>query len=308
MEPRHLDPPRWSIPLMLVLLVAACGGGAVGSTVSSAPTPSPPGATGTAVATPSPSAIATPEPTPAVTVHQLSFDLDGDTRPVPVYVPEPAPAERVPLVVFLHAAGDTPEIAVRDTRFDRLAGSEGFIAAFPPAANRAWDVQVTPGLSDGPTDERWIAALIDHLLDAFPVDASRVYVAGFSFGAVMADRLACQHADRLAAVAVVSGATWIGAACSPSRPVSMLIIHGTADSTFGLGGGRQLADAWLAIDRCAPPGTPAPIGDGVERLESGGCADGTAVRFISVAGGWHTWFTEPDATQLAWEFFAEHRR
>jgi len=307
-EPCNLAPRRWPVPLMLVLLLVACDGGAVGSTVSSAPTSFPPAATVTAAATPSPTAIVTPEPTPAVTVRQLSFDLDGDVRRVPVYVPEPAPAERVPLVVFLHAAGDTPEIAVRDTRFDRLAGSERFIAAFPPAADRAWDVQVTPGLSDGPIDERWLAALIDHLLDAFPVDRSRVYVAGFSFGAVMADRLACQHADRLTAVAVVSGAKWIGAACSPSRPVSILIIHGTADSTFGLGAGRQLADSWLAIDHCAPPGTPAPIGDGAERVEGSGCAGGTAVRFISVAGGWHTWFTEPDATRLAWEFFAEHRR
>jgi polyhydroxybutyrate depolymerase len=243
-----------------------------------------------------------------VTVRQLSFDLDGDARRVLVYIPMPAPAERVPLVVFLHAAGDTPDVAVHDTRFDRLAGKERFIAAFPTAAGRAWDVQVTPGLSDGPIDERWLAALIDHLLEVLPIDRGRVYVAGFSFGAVMADRLACRLADRLTAVAVVSGAKWIGAECSPSRPVSMLIIHGTADSTFGFDAGRQLADSWLAIDHCAPAASTAPIVDGAETEESGGCADATAVRFISVVDGWHTWFTAPDATRLAWEFFTEHRR
>jgi polyhydroxybutyrate depolymerase len=74
-------------------------------------------------------------------------------------------------------------------------------------------------------DARWLTALLDHLLATEPIDPDRVFVAGFSIGAVMTDKVACQLADRVAAAVVVAGAPWVGADCAPKQPVSMLIIH-----------------------------------------------------------------------------------
>ena len=218
---RHPGP--FVLILTGIVLVAGCGQSVA---PSSRPGPSSPRAPGSSIATPSAAAStaasSAPSASPDVDVAKLEpiIGSGDDRRRVRVFVPEPLPTEPTPLVLFLHASGETPSVAVRDTRFDSLAGRKGFIAAFPPA-DGAWAAQVTPGLSDSDVDERYLVALIDALVDQFPIDPGRIYVAGFSKGAVMAERMACQHADRIAAAAIVAGAPWIGQACAPSRPVSI---------------------------------------------------------------------------------------
>ena len=59
---------------------------------------------------------------------------------------------------------------------------------------------------------------------------------GFASGGIMATVLACGAADRIAAVAVVSGMTSFEG-CDPSRPVPMLGVHGTGDPVLLFNGG-----------------------------------------------------------------------
>jgi polyhydroxybutyrate depolymerase len=62
------------------------------------------------------------------------------------------------------------------------------------------------------------------------VDRARVYAVGISNGGFMATVLACRAADRIAAVALFApGINGVGE-CSPTRPLSVLEIHGTADT------------------------------------------------------------------------------
>src|SRR6478736_1168308 len=83
----------------------------------------------------------------------------------------------VGLLLVLHASGDSTGAAVTQTRFDRLAAIDGFIAVFPPSDASGWAAQVTPGLSDSPVDERWLTKLLDRLLATEPIDPDRVFVA-----------------------------------------------------------------------------------------------------------------------------------
>ena len=127
-------------------------------------------------------------------------------------------------------------------------------------------------------------------------------------GAVMTDRLACSLSERIAAAAIVAGTPWAGADCKPARPVSILVMHGTADATFPYTAASALAARWRSVDSCPPPASPVPVGTRASLEASGGCADGTSVEFVSVDGGPHEWFETPDATALAWQFFKEHGR
>jgi polyhydroxybutyrate depolymerase len=60
------------------------------------------------------------------------------------------------------------------------------------------------------------------------------------------------------------------------------------------------------LDRCPA----APVEDspspGVRRSTAAGCADGTAVVFVSVDGGGHEWFG--GASQASGQFFADQLR
>ena len=56
----------------------------------------------------------------------------------------------------------------------------------------------------------------------------------------MASRLACDRADVVAAIAPVSGTLGAGTRCTPSRPVSVLEIHGTSDRVVPYAGGGMV--------------------------------------------------------------------
>lgn len=140
----------------------------------------------------------------------------------------------------------------------------------------------------------------------------------------MATRLACARPDLVAAIVPVASTLGVDVHCNPSKPVSVLAIHGTADRVVPYTGGRMvgrggastvvaaqtMADRWLAFDRC-PPAVLAPVAGG-ERLSTAGCADGTEVAFVTIDGWGHTWPTGPaagfDASQASAQFFAAHGR
>ena len=301
--------PLRALAALSLVFLAGCAGG---SRSSASPSPSAveraaPSAAGAAVS-PAATASAVASPRPTAVLDEPVFTFDGDARRVRVYRPPTMPAAKVPLLLFLHPSGETPAAAAMETGFDRVAAAEGFIAAFPPSSSNGWAAQVTPGLTDSPVDQVWLTKLLDRLVATEPVDPKRVFVAGFSFGAVMTARLACTIADRIAGAVVVGGAPWIGGECTPSKPVSILFVHGTADSTFRISGARLLADQWRSLDGCELAPSPSPMSNTAIIQTNERCRGGTVVEFVTVKDGSHAWFSEPDTTALAWEFLTEHAR
>lgn len=306
-QPAAYRPSVRSNLLLLVALAIISGCGAEGADAPSVP---PTSLTAASSAGPEPPASVPPPPAtpaPAVRLDQPVVTVGDDERRLRVYVPDPEPVRPVPLLVFLHPFGGSPSEAARETGFDRLAGEEGFIAAFPPADGPGWAAAVTPGLSDSDVDETYLAGMLDELVATYPIDPERVHVAGFSVGAVMAGRLACRLADRIAGAALIAGNVWAGE-CDPARPVPILIVHGSGDATYSYEAAETLAEAWRERNGCSGAPTTAPAGNAATMDASETCDGGSSVVLVTVANGPHRWFREPDATRLAWDFFRRTAR
>lgn len=278
--------------------------------------------------------------------HLVTLPVDGRQRTYRAHVPASVAGRTgVPVVITLHGAGGTGEIMDRQSRMSEEADRGGFIAVFPDGSGRladrllTWNAGTCCGYSHSHAvdDVAFVAALIANLVTTSGVDPRRVYVAGFSNGAMMAHRVACELSDRIAAIAVVSGALNT-LACRPTRPVAVLIIHGTADTVVPYGGGRptrpglpaaadtvtsrSVAEAvasWTGHNRCSPG--PVESRDGpVTRTEHRSCAGGTAVELYTVDGGGHAWPggvrigegdpppSRPDATAVSSAFLRDHIR
>lgn len=94
------------------------------------------------------------------------------------------------------------------------------------------------------------------------VDRSRVYFAGQDNGGYMAYRLACDHSEKIAAIAVLSAATFYNQGdCRPTSTVSILHIHGTEDDITEYEGGNGFTgvlypsvsstlSSWTTINGC----------------------------------------------------------
>jgi polyhydroxybutyrate depolymerase len=122
-------------------------------------------------------------------------------------------------------------------------------------------------------------------------------------GAVLTDRIGCQLATRVSAIVIVAGSEW-HSDCDPARPVSVLILHGTSDSTFPVEDARNLAARWRQVDECRGKPKQATIDDLATVLTSTDCARASHVELVTIEGQEHLWFLEPSATQLLWRFLS----
>ncbi|MBI2901630.1 MAG: esterase [Planctomycetes bacterium] len=263
---------------------------------------------------------------------EKTLDHSGQTRTYRLHMSKNATGP-LPLVVALHGAMSSGRQMQALTKFDALADEKGFAVVYPDGLKRIWR------FAESDTDVGFLTALIDHLIEKGIADTSRIYVTGISNGALMAHRLACDRADRIAACATVAGTTMpaLLEKLKPSKPVPLLYIHGTDDPVLGYDGtdrftkrrmslGAEEFVAWWAKkngcgEKPEVEALPDRADDGttVERRTYGG---GAPVVFYRIAGGGHTWPGGPgtenrilgrtckdlDASAAMWEFFAKYRR
>ncbi len=237
-----------------------------------------------------------------------------EARPYEVFVPTGYDAATAaPLVISLHGYGAFGELQELYFQLEPQAEERGFLYVHPDGTVDPTDMEfwnATDACCDetqSVDDSGYINFIIDEVSAAYNIDPARIYLVGHSNGGFMSYRMACDYADRIAAIVSLAGATFLDTSrCAPSEPVSILQIHGTADDTIKYDGGRSPLSSypaaettvamWSAYNGCAPATEPL----GAIDLESGIDGDETtmeaftdcpvdgAVELWTMAGGSHT--------------------
>lgn len=244
----------------------------------------------------------------------------GGDRPVDVQVPDGyQPGTPAPLLILLHGYSISGVVEELYLHLGPTANEHGFLYAHPNGTidqqgEYFWNATDACCNYDGSTvdDSAYLASVIDEIAARYSVDAKRIYVMGHSNGGFMAYRLACDHADRIAAIVSLAGAMWEDATkCQPQSPVAVLEIHGTSDSEVlfdgspgsGMPGDGAYPSAetsvkdWAMLDGCAlTPDTSAPPLDLDDQLAGAettvekyaeGCKAGGGAELWSIQGGSH---------------------
>jgi polyhydroxybutyrate depolymerase len=177
----------------------------------------------------------------ALMPQALSLETaDGRERTYLVHVPAGLDPDRpAPVVLVLHGGGGSSEGMRALAGMDAVADAEGFLVVYPQGVGPerlgspagTWNAGLCCGeaMEENVDDVAFFRALLDRLEQDFSVDPRRIYATGHSNGSQMSFRLACELADRIAAVAPV-GAQGVHGACDPSRPVPVMYFHGSEDA------------------------------------------------------------------------------
>src|SRR5580704_1802939 len=256
-----------------------------------------------------------------------TLDVGGLARQYFVHVPPSYDGKtKVPLVLVLHGATQSAESIERMSALSATADKETFLAVYPKGTGRlpAWNAGAccAYAMENHIDDVGFLRALIARVERDYAVDPKRIFSTGISNGGMMSYRLACEAADQIAAIAPVEGSQDLD--CRPSRPVSVIVFHGTADrlvpfeggsTPFQLGSHRSDAPVsttvafWAKQNGCSP--APQRDDSATVHVETySGCRDGSGVALYAIQGGHHIWPGTPlshnyvAATSLMWSFFS----
>lgn len=162
----------------------------------------------------------------------------GTERSYLVYKPASVRAH-APLVVALHGGWGSGETMAEQSGFNALADRYGFIVAYPDGIGRSWNAgSCCAGAQKQNVDDvGFIRDVIAAVKKRDPVDGQRVYGTGFSNGAMMVHRVACEAPDLFAAIAPVSGGIMVSS-CKTSQAMPTLLIQGRKDPRIPWDGGE----------------------------------------------------------------------
>jgi polyhydroxybutyrate depolymerase len=222
-----------------------------------------------------------------------------------------------PLVIDLHGYLEEAQFHANNSGLGAYGDAHGFVTITPEGADKTGPPSFTVEFHSA--DVRFILHVLDVVEHKLCIDERRVFVTGYSNGAMVASTLACIAADRIAAIAPVSGLR-DPANCHPSRPIPIVTFHGTADRwvafTGGLGpdakvargrdrqghslaqtsSGKSVArggpipvivSAWAARNGCSAPTTTTVAAD--VHLVHYPCTNGADVELYRIEGAGHTW-------------------
>ena len=250
-----------------------------------------------------------------------------------------------PLVIVLHGSSGDASAIEHESGMDSIAEAQRFLVAYPNGTGGAfnlypsdWNAGTCCGAAnrDGVDDLGFISQLISEVGKHVPLDARRVYVAGFSSGAYMAYHAGCQLSPVIAAIGVVEGAL-ADFSCSPSKPMPLFAVHGTTDPEVSYNESAPPPPAaipsivaalppsvqyWGALNGCgakAAKGTTKSTSAHVQQVNVTACTKADLDAY-TITGGTHGWPGGPDApgaqapmnelktSSLMWTFFIAHLR
>jgi polyhydroxybutyrate depolymerase len=232
-----------------------------------------------------------------------------------------AEGNRAPFLLVLHGFGGSGGALARHLELPRLADARGIAFAAPDgapdaSARRHWNAG--PACCDfdrrGTDHVAALGALLDRARAHPRIDPDRIFIAGVSNGAFMAERLACDL-PHIAGLLAIAGTMPKDRARCAQAPGVILHVHGDADPTVRWDGGVVLGRtdvaphagafatgaSWASRLGCgaafAPRGTldfePSLPGPETEHLAWPSCRG--RVELLRVRGGKHDVASSPSA-------------
>ena len=283
--------------------------------------------------------------------NDLNVNYQNQVRRYKVYVPNNL-STNPSLVVALHGMGQNADAisqtaltAISDTANMILIAPEGlpFTHTLTGTINGMWNVGMvisnalvgTVALNDNIDDIGFISLITDSVIQQYGVDTNSIYAMGFSLGAFMTQRLACELPNTFKAIASLSGSRASTLpTCVPAQSIPTAIFYGTNDAVVAADGTYtlqplglplnvgisfdSLKQFWISKNNTATTPEVDTIGSAsnpyyIIRSQYNDAANEYPVAYYSIINGQHNWYDYSntnntfDLSHLSWYFFKGNR-
>ncbi len=278
----------------------------------------------------------------AQTWQHDTFEFGGVDRVFKTYHAN-ANQQDMAVVLMLHGLGGTMN-DVDMTNLSAIAVSGNLLLVSPEALEythpiigslgAAWnsgikvtgtplgDVELNPNVND----VGFLTALIDSIKANFNVDDSRIYIAGFSNGAFMTQRMLCEKPELFRAAVSHSGTKALQLTqCNTNIKVPVAHFHGTEDEVVDLDGtfymmgmsaqvgvsADSLVNLWKGINNAPTLASTTTIGDpnATHYMTHYVYSGDKRVEFFRITNGTHQWYNFAETNNTfdlgieTWKFF-----
>jgi polyhydroxybutyrate depolymerase len=271
---------------------------------------------------------ATPLPAPTPGDYERQVTVDGMARSYLLHIPPGINGLHiVPVVFAFHGMLSGPIEIKATTGLNDIADQASFIAVYPRGTGTNggalfWNAGLCCGFASTKNMDEitFVQQILVDLKTIIVIDTKRIYATGFSNGAMLSYRLACEMSDTFAAIAPVSGVL-VYSPCQPQQPVSVMHVHGLRDEVLPYAGGGLLIPGgspsveegiatWVQLDGCT--GSPkVEIQKNIWIITHtvyDTCKAATAIELYTLDSLTHDWVFSNvmPLTKIIWEFFAAH--
>lgn len=246
------------------------------------------------------------------------------------------------LVIAMHGGGGEAVQFESTSKLTDKANASGFIVVYPEGVQsngllkaRTWNAGkcCEYAAKNNINDVEFISQLIDLLIASYKIDPKKVYVTGHSNGGMLSYRLACELADKIAAIAPNGCTMVVEPPCTPSRPVPVLHMHSILDFnvpyTGGIGVGftevyyppvDSVLNVWSVINKCTTTSQVLVNNASYKHTEWRDCNNDMTIQYYLTKDGGHAWpgglpggpnsdtpSTVISANDLLWDFFQQYQ-
>ncbi|MET0462243.1 MAG: PHB depolymerase family esterase [Chitinophagaceae bacterium] len=274
---------------------------------------------------------------------QHSITVDGLVRTYTINLP-PNYYESgdFSLVIAMHGGGGSGEQFESTSLLTTKADASGFIVVYPDGVKsdgilqaRTWNAGgcCDYAMVKNINDVNFIRQLIIKLTGSYKINPKRVYATGHSNGGMLSYRLACEMADKIAAIAVSGCSMMVNQPCNASRPVPILHMHSALDTNVPVAGGfvtgpsgayfhplDSVFNVWSQKNACSNPNQVAISNAKYTLRKWIGCNNSATIEYYLTKDGGHAWpgglpgsvigdtpSTAISANDLLWDFFQRYQ-
>jgi polyhydroxybutyrate depolymerase len=255
-----------------------------------------------------------------------TLTIDGGARTYTVHIPAGLDTSKpAPLVFAFHGGGQSVAQFEGFAHIEPKSDAAGFVLVEPegtpalpglaPGTLDVWNAgnccELAAQINTNVDDLDFVRGMIDAVTSQVCIDPKRIFATGFSNGAMLSHRLACQLSDKIAAIAAVSGG--LGNTdydtmpvetlfpCNPPRQVPVLHIHGTQDACYPFDGGwgplslvtfesvPVTVQNWVTRNGCSTNPPTTVLQNGAATCQLYPCPHAGEVEFCTIDGGGHYW-------------------